>query len=117
MLPRDSRGGRVIRLAGELSYVDKSDESTWWIVAIDPATGIRRTIIDTLPGAEDFVWTREGSLLMSDGTQLYMLDEGGITWRHIRDLSTVVDGQVNRLALSSDGRQLALVAVRSADEG
>jgi len=103
--------GRAIQpLPGEksgLSYVSKA-KPDWRIMAWDARTKKSTLIAPTLDGAEDYAWTPEGNLLMGKGGVLYIFHpEGGEGWQPIGDLGV---GDFYRLAMSPDGRWLAVVS-------
>lgn len=93
-----------------VSFVHKVSDSVRTIKSYNPATGAVATLINTLPGSEDYVWTSDGRLLMGANGTLYIADpRREQDWRAIADFTESV-GNFNRLALSPDGNKLALVA-------
>jgi hypothetical protein len=68
-------------------------------------------IAKTLPGAEDYVWTPGGSLLMAKESKLYEWMPGkSAAWKEVADFSAQGIRGITRLAVSPSGNQLALVA-------
>lgn len=89
-----------------LSYVDKSGDP-WLINVWDARSGQTDTVAATLPACEDYAWTPEGHLLMAQGSHLYRFRPGqDDTWQDLGDLGV---GKFYRLAISPDGRWLAVV--------
>ncbi len=93
------------------SYVDKSDEANWRIVLGSAAAGPPTPLGPTLEGSEDYAWTPGGELLMGQGSKLFLgtRTASGLAWREIADLAASGVAGVSRLALSPDGRWLAVV--------
>ncbi len=61
-----------------------------------------------LPGSEDCAWNPDGVLLMADSRMLYRWYGG--TWLPVADLRAIGAARITRLAVSPDGKYLALVA-------
>ena len=99
----------------ELSFVDKSNDKRWLIRAVDLDSGRKRSLIATLPGSEDFVWTPQGELLMARGKRIYMWKRGFIRWRRLAEWDEVLPGDIRRIAVSSQGDRLALVVLERDD--
>ena len=115
--------GRALHLIPEekaaFSFVDKGtgegegEEGTWWLRRLDVASGEITPLIQTLPGREDLAWDPEGRAWMADGTQLYRwCPVCGAEWKPVADLAAHGLGEITRLAISPDGKSLALVAER-----
>jgi hypothetical protein len=65
--------------------------------------------IPAVPGSQDFVVDRAGNILMAKGTKLYIWAIGvSREWTEIADFNEKLHG-ITRMALSPDGKQLALV--------
>ncbi|MDH3590161.1 MAG: hypothetical protein OEQ74_12235, partial [Gammaproteobacteria bacterium] len=93
---------------GTLSFVDKSNDDTWWISDYDRHSGKIRRIAPALADSEDFAWTPEGELLMASGRLLYIWRD---EWELIADLSDRVSGAITRIAVGPNGRQIAFVTL------
>ncbi len=97
---------------GAVSFVEKtSEEGPWPLAVYETATGSITRLGTILPGSEDYVWTAAGELLMGSGSKLSVGTVGadGIAWREIADLASAGVAGISRLALSPDGRWLAIV--------
>ena len=91
-----------------ISFVHKESEQQWRIKKFDTESLKITTIADALPGREDITWTPNGVLLSSDGTKLFVLD--GKTWKPLEVSSeSVALRGITRLAVSADGKKLAVV--------
>lgn len=103
---------------GRVSYVQKGDDG-WWITGVrlggDADSDSLWRIAPTLPNTEDYVWAGNDILLMARGSEIYRWRVGRDTeWGVIADLSEFGIAGITRLAVSPDGRTLAVVA---RDEG
>lgn len=99
-----------------ISFTDKSDSTTWWIRSLDPATRQVAPVAPLPPAVEDYVWTPRGELLTSDGKgailawQPQAAEPNYAIWRTIGALDSAVAGKITRLAVSPNGRWIAIVA-------
>jgi WD40 repeat protein len=93
----------------EMSFV-QVEGSKKWISSFDPSTRkIER--ISLLPeGSEDFAWTPGGRLLTAQGLILSEWNPDQKQWETLTVLGNQVPGKITRLAVSPDGKWLALVA-------
>ncbi|WNJ16824.1 hypothetical protein [Pontibacter sp. G13] len=113
----DTGIGRSIHiepLSGHISYVLKTSDTQWEIYTIDPKSGEKHLIVETLEGQEDYVWAPDGSLLMGKDTELFQFRPGvDVNWRKVGDLNV---GRFYRLAVSPKGDKLAVVVYRNDTE-
>ena len=86
----------------------------WWIRELQLDT---RKIVPVAPmqGPDEYhAWTPGGSLLSAHGTAIYQWVRAGVgEWRLVADLAESGLGAVTRLAVSPDGRRLAVVVDRA----
>lgn len=95
-----------------ISFVHKVSEQEWLIKQLDLKTRAISTLLQTLPGSEDYAWTPSGVLLMGKETKLYQCDfKKDTTWKEIADFSNAGLKSMTRLAISPKGDRLAIVAV------
>ncbi len=95
-----------------MSFVQKKSENEWIINKLDIATKNISAITATLPGREDLTWTKDGRIIMSDGEKLFFYNpKNNRGWTEITTSggSSVISG-ITRLAISRDGKKLAVVA-------
>ncbi|MEO0895116.1 MAG: hypothetical protein AAFY71_01770 [Bacteroidota bacterium] len=91
-----------------LTYIRKESEGNWFIMAWHPSSGESKKLCPSLPFQEDFCWTPDGKVLMGDGEALYIRDPyKGTNWRKIGEPGI---GKFYRVAMSQDGKYIALVA-------
>ncbi|GIV37014.1 MAG: hypothetical protein KatS3mg032_1393 [Cyclobacteriaceae bacterium] len=105
-------GRSLQRIPGsnDISFVAKQDEG-WFIKKFDSKKGTIETLVPTLPGREDFAWTTDGRILMSDGAGLYFIRPGEDTlWRRVIIPKEIKISGINRLAMNASMLMIAVVA-------
>lgn len=115
----ESKIGRCIRrvptiLSGTqnaASFVHKVTDSLWMIKRVNVNNRIVSQICPALEGAEDYAWTRHGTLIMGRGLQLFIRNaRKDNAWKKIADFTNVLpQGYIKRLALSPDEKRLVFV--------
>lgn len=92
----------------EFSYLDKN--STLWVIkSMNPSTGVSRELTQALEGAEDYCWTPKEEILMAKGAELFVWTQGN-EWEKFGDLSKLGITSITRLAVSPDGKKIAIAA-------
>lgn len=110
----DSIGRSIQRMPdGGVSFVLKVSPDEWWIARVDPATNVIERLVKTRPGQEDYAWMPDGSLLMAEGATVYRWTRGG-KWTTIGTFTEPELARASRMAVSPDGKQLAVVGMRAA---
>lgn len=93
-----------------ISYISKENDPIWQINSIDPITGETKFISETLPTTEDMCWLSNNSILMSKDGVLYNLKTNQAPeWREVASFGDYGIHNITRLAVSSDGKKLAVV--------
>lgn len=89
------------------SYVDNETDPPM-IKNMNPTSGITIEMTATLEGSEDYCWTPTNEIIMAQGSKLHCWhhDNG---WNEIANLETYGLHHITRLALSPDGKRLAVV--------
>jgi len=81
------------------------------IRSLDPHTGAARDLAPPLEGSQDYAWTPDGVLVMGSESAIYIFDPlTDSRWRKVADLADVGIEGITRLAVSPDGRHIAVVA-------
>lgn len=110
----ESNIGRSLQkhpLRNSFTFVHKISESEWVIKELDVDTRKITAVVRTLPGSEDFTWTREGVLVSARGSKLFKFDSTrDKEWQEAADLSTAGLKNITRLAISPRGDRVALVS-------
>jgi hypothetical protein len=92
-----------------VSFVQIVSDDESWITLFDLESGNSRRLVPTLQGSQDFVWIPGGGVLMADGSTLFLW-AGDDEWEEVAALGSQGLNNINRLAVTSSGRWLALVA-------
>ncbi len=95
----------------KFSFMVRHPDDSLWIKEFDPKTESVRPIIQAKDGKKNYCWLRDGSLLMSSGSKLFRFDEKtDKSWVEVADLKGVGIEDITRIAVSTDGKLLALVS-------
>ncbi len=94
-----------------MSFVDKSDDSAWWITKLNLEDNSQRRISETLTQNEDLAWLNDGRILAGDGNNIYYW--GGAKEDPIREVSIIGDTsmlkKITRIALNNKNNKVAIV--------
>jgi hypothetical protein len=96
------------RPTGTISFVQREGER-WIVKEYDGASRAVRTVVAALEGSEerDTAWGPDGTLFMTRGGEIHAWRPGDADFRLVGDPGI---GRLSRLAVSGDGRWMALVA-------
>jgi Tol biopolymer transport system component len=106
--------GRSIHAIPErraISFVQREASGEFWVKTIDADTQRIERLIRTVPDSteRDCAWMPDGTLLMSSGTRLFAWRPGEDAWREVFDVAPHGLGALSRVAVSPDGRTIAIV--------
>ncbi len=106
-------GRSLNRVPGEsaISFIQKVSDKEWRIKKLNTQTMKMYDVGVTVTGHEDLAWLSDGKILMSDGPRLFFMQPAkGPGWNEVQVTSgaEVLKG-VTRLAVSGDGKKLAVV--------
>lgn len=88
----------------KLAFIHKVTEDSWYIKELDSFTYRFKEIVQTLPGSEDFLYLRDGTFLMGNGSKLYKYNKiFDKEWRQIADFGNYGIKDITRLAISDNG--------------
>jgi hypothetical protein len=94
-----------------VSFTRRDSANVRWIDVYDVATKQITHAARTLPQNEYHVWMPNGLLVSAEGSKLYQMMPGKDTeWTLLADLADRGVKGITRLAVSPDGKQIALVA-------
>ena len=104
-IPNLSSAGR-----DKISFISKSYGNPE-IYEIDPLNSESNYLIDPVEGAEDLTWTIDGAILMAKGDVIYKFHpRTDSSWNAILIESEFPIKNITRLAVSPDGKKIAVVA-------
>jgi len=89
-------------------FVDKSDTTNYYICKY--SNGNIEKLFTTLAGSEDFCVTPEGNFIMAKESSVYILNPEIKNWTLFADLKNEGVNSITRVAISPDGKRLAVVA-------
>lgn len=104
--------GRAIRrhpADGRALYVNKNSKP-WWIAAVDLDSGASTQVMPLFPGIEDFEVDADGRFWTGSGSKVYRSNAEHSRWNMLADLKDYRLKNISRLAVSPNGKWLALVA-------
>ena len=105
--------GRSIKQTpdGLLSFVDKSDSTSWMISTIAQGDDKPTPLIATPKGSEDFCWMPDGTLLAVDGKSI--VQSRASSQKLFKHLATFTElgGTLARITANADGTRIAFVVV------
>jgi len=105
-------GRTLLRIPGtnHVSYVKLKSDENWIIMRLNMVSMEKSEIIKSLPGSQDYTWSKDGIMLSGDGERLFKFNPAtDATWVEIANLKDYGLNTFNRLALSPDGTKLAMV--------
>ncbi len=95
-----------------ISFVQLESESAWIKEVNLPTRQVRR-LIRLLEGNEFYAWTPERHVIMGQGSRLYRWRPGtDASWQEIADFTAAGIRDISRVAVSPDGKYVAIVGVR-----
>lgn len=99
---------RLSYVPDRFGYIDKK-LSPWNIMSYDINNGQKEKIVELLPNVEDFTLI-DSKIVIAKGSQLFVFQKGKmLTWKKIANLDTFGITNITRLAVSPDGKKLAVV--------
>lgn len=101
----------VIPGSDEISFVHRQTNEQVWIKAFDPKTKAIRPLTPLVGTNANYTWTPDGAILQIEGAKVYRWREGGEGWEVIADLADHGIESANRIAVSPDGRRIAVVGM------
>ena len=94
------------------SFVHRQANEEVWIKALDPVTLSVTPVIRVAGSNNNYAWAPDGSILMIQDDVLYRaIRDANPEWRPVAKLAEYGIANANRIAVSPDGRKLAIVGV------
>ena len=95
-----------------MSYTVVNDDQNLDLYLLDMAGDLESFFVCELPiGIQDYVWLNDSQILLGSRNRLYIYDTLGVTeWKELASLESYDLDNITRLAVSPDGKHLAVVA-------
>lgn len=108
---RDIGRALLRRPTGTISFVQR-DGDRWLVKEWVPSSGETRDVVPALDGSSDrdMAWAPDGTLFMTKGGEVHWWRPGQPAWTLLSDTGLTA---LTRLAVSPDGRWMALVAAEA----
>src|SRR5262245_4850934 len=109
-------GGRLVSFVMRESASGGATASgDYWVHALNPQTGAITALTKVAPATadRDCAWLSDGTLLMSAGAKIMAWKAGEKAWREAFDGAAAHLSGITRMAVSPDGKALALVVGES----
>jgi Fe-S cluster biosynthesis and repair protein YggX len=86
---------------GDLLFVHKVSEDTWYIKSYNVDERRAKTIIQTRPNSEDFVLLPDGTIIMAEGSKIFSIQpESDTFWNEVIDVAELDITDISRIAVS-----------------
>lgn len=93
------------------SFVHRQTNEQLWIKALDPETAAVRPITPIVGSNANYTWAPDGAILQIEDDTLHRWKEGGKGWAVIGDIGDFGITNANRIAVSPDGKRIAVVGL------
>lgn len=111
LLKGSGRSFHKIPNTNAISYTAINEEKNWDVYQLDLDSLDSYFVVQLPIGVQDMIWYNDSNIFVGSGSQLFMYDlYGNGDWQKIADFSDKNITNITRLAVSPDGRTLALVA-------
>ena len=95
------------------SFVHRQTNEEVWIKAFDPESKSIRPLTRVVGSNAYYAWAPDRSILQIEGTHLYRWHEEDEGWKEVSDLSEHGIKSAHRIAVSPNGRKVAIVGIPS----
>ncbi|HUR29997.1 MAG TPA: hypothetical protein VMZ69_01125, partial [Saprospiraceae bacterium] len=97
--------------SGAVIYIHKFTDAYWYIKKYNPTNSAIEIVTQTVAKNEDFALAPDGTYFMGKDNLLFVFNSAiGKDWKQIADLSIYGIKYITRMAISPDGKKLAIVA-------
>jgi len=96
------------------SFVHRQTNEAVWIKSFSPETFAITPIAPFTGDNSDYAWAPNGEIFRAEDNVLYVWKKGEKTdrWTKVQEMSEMFKGEIYRLAISPDGKKIALVESR-----
>jgi hypothetical protein len=96
------------------SFVHRQMNEEVWIKSFNPETFAITPIAPITGPNPDYAWAPNGDIFRADDNVLYVWKKAGETdgWTKVKEMSEMFEGEIYRLAISPNGKKIALVENR-----
>lgn len=102
---------QLIPNTDNFSFIKRLPNDELWIYEFNPSNQAIRPIVQPKDAKLTYCWLPDGTLLTGSGTKLFKFNEKtDKRWTEIADLASFGIKDIGRVAVSSDGKSLALVS-------
>ena len=100
--------------SNRFSFVHRQTNGEVWIKSFNPKDFSITPIAPIYGNNTDYNWAPNGDILRAEDNILYVWKNGQKAqgWKKVQDLNQYFKGKISRLAISSDGKKIALVENR-----
>ncbi len=103
---------QIIPGTNNFSFVHRQGNGEVWIKELDPETRAIRPLTTVVGNNAHYGWAPDGSILMVEGSTLFRRDlSSDDPWQEIVDLQEYGVASASRIAISPDGKWLAVVGL------
>ena len=102
---------QLIPGSNNFSFVHRQGNGEVWIKELNPVTLAIRPITTVVGSNTHYGWAPDGSILMMEGSTLNRWHSPESGWQQVADLKAQNVASATRLAVSFDGKKLAVVGV------
>lgn len=96
---------------GSLYYIHKYNGTAWYLKQYNHDSHNIDIINETPVKSEVMGMSPDGTFFMGKDSKIYSYQPGSSTWKECADLSMFGIHQISRIAISPDGKHMALVAI------
>lgn len=101
----------IIPGSDHFSFVHRQTNGQVWIKALDPETAAVRPLVPVVGSSANYTWTPDGAILQIEDDTLHRWRKGQERWEAIADLSDHGVAGAGRIAVSPDGKRIAVVGI------
>ena len=93
------------------SFLHRQGNGQVWIKELNPETLAVRPVTPVIGNNTHYGWAPDGSIVMMEGTVLHRWAPDAEGWQKVADLGAQGLASATRVAVSPDGKKLAVVGV------